>query len=83
MSTTVKAALLQTDWAGTQESMLDKHEQFARGCRGPGRAGHLLSGALLRAVLRHHPEDKEVLPLRRAPRRRADRAAVRGPSPKS
>ena len=28
--TTVKAALLQTDWAGDQESMTDKHEEAAR-----------------------------------------------------
>ena len=30
MSTTVKAALLQTDWAGTKEAMVDKHEEAAR-----------------------------------------------------
>ena len=30
MSTTVKAALLQTDWSGDQESMTDKHEEAAR-----------------------------------------------------
>jgi N-carbamoylputrescine amidase len=30
MSTTVRAALLQTDWAGTQEAMIDKHEEAAR-----------------------------------------------------
>ena len=30
MSTTVKAALLQTDWAGDQEKMIDKHEEAAR-----------------------------------------------------
>ena len=28
--TIVKAALLQTDWAGTQEEMIDKHEEAAR-----------------------------------------------------
>ena len=28
--TTVKAALLQTDWAGDQEAMIDKHEEAAR-----------------------------------------------------
>ena len=27
---TVKAALLQTDWAGSQEAMIDKHEEAAR-----------------------------------------------------
>ncbi|HEU4831571.1 MAG TPA: nitrilase-related carbon-nitrogen hydrolase, partial [Actinomycetota bacterium] len=30
MSRTVKAALLQTDWSGDQESMTDKHEEAAR-----------------------------------------------------
>ena len=30
MSRTVKAALLQTDWSGDQESMIDKHEEAAR-----------------------------------------------------
>jgi N-carbamoylputrescine amidase len=30
MSTIVKAALLQTDWAGDQEAMTDKHEEAAR-----------------------------------------------------
>src|SRR6185503_14492705 len=28
--TIVKAALLQTDWAGSKEEMLDKHEEAAR-----------------------------------------------------
>src|SRR3954451_1158858 len=30
MATTVRAALLQTDWAGTKEAMIDKHEEAAR-----------------------------------------------------
>ena len=30
MGTTVKAALLQTDWSGDKESMIDKHEDAAR-----------------------------------------------------
>ena len=30
MPRTVKAALLQTDWSGDQESMIDKHEEAAR-----------------------------------------------------
>jgi N-carbamoylputrescine amidase len=36
MSTTVKAALLQTDWAGTQEAMTDKHEEAARDAAAQG-----------------------------------------------
>ena len=30
ISTTVRAALLQTDWAGDQEKMIDKPEEAAR-----------------------------------------------------
>jgi len=30
MPTTVRAALLQTDWAGTKDAMIDKHEEAAR-----------------------------------------------------
>ena len=55
--------------------MIDKHEQFAREAAAAGRPGHLLPGALLRALLRHH-RGREVLRLRRAGRR-PDRAAVR------
>ena len=29
MANTVRAALLQTDWPGTKDEMLDKHEQAA------------------------------------------------------
>ena len=36
MSNTVKAALLQTDWAGTQEAMTDKHEEAARDAAAQG-----------------------------------------------
>jgi N-carbamoylputrescine amidase len=36
MTTTVKAALLQTDWAGTQEAMTDKHEEAARDAAAQG-----------------------------------------------
>src|SRR5688500_3856173 len=30
MATIVRAALLQTDWAGTKDAMIDKHEEAAR-----------------------------------------------------
>ncbi|HEU4840418.1 MAG TPA: nitrilase-related carbon-nitrogen hydrolase [Ilumatobacteraceae bacterium] len=30
MANTVRAALLQTDWAGTKDAMIDKHEEAAR-----------------------------------------------------
>ena len=50
-STTVRAALVQTDWTGDKESMIDKHEEAAREAAAAGRAGDLLPGAVLRAVL--------------------------------
>ena len=49
MANVIRAALLQTDWTGDKESMIDKHEETAREACGPGRAGHLLPGAVLRA----------------------------------
>ena len=30
MANIIKAALLQTDWTGDKESMIDRHEEFAR-----------------------------------------------------
>ena len=79
--TIVRAAITQTTWTGDKESMLDKHEQFARDAAAAGRAGHLLPGAVLRAVLRHH-RGQEVLPLRRAGRRARSCSASRR-SPRS
>jgi beta-ureidopropionase len=32
----VRAALVQTDWAGSKEAMLDKHEQYARDAKAEG-----------------------------------------------
>ena len=34
--TTVRAAITQTTWTGDKESMLDKHEQFARDAKEQG-----------------------------------------------
>ena len=34
--TTVKAAITQTTWTGDKDSMLDKHEQFARDAKAQG-----------------------------------------------
>src|SRR5436190_10064008 len=36
MSSTVRAALLQTDWPGTKDAMLDKHEQAAHDAKAEG-----------------------------------------------
>ncbi|HSB84815.1 MAG TPA: nitrilase-related carbon-nitrogen hydrolase, partial [Ilumatobacteraceae bacterium] len=36
MSNTVRAALLQTDWAGTKEAMIDKHEEAAHEAKSQG-----------------------------------------------
>ena len=56
--TVIRAAITQTTWTGDKESMLDKHEQFAREAAAAGRAGDLLPGAVLRPVLRHHQDAK-------------------------
>jgi N-carbamoylputrescine amidase len=32
----VRAALVQTDWPGTKEAMLDKHEQYAHEAKAQG-----------------------------------------------
>ena len=61
----VRAAITQTTWTGDKESMIDKHEQFARDAAAAGRPGHLLPGAVLRPVLRPRA-GREVLRLRRA-----------------
>ena len=47
----VRAALVQTSWTGDKESMIVAHEDYAREAAAAGRAGHLLPGAVLRAVL--------------------------------
>jgi N-carbamoylputrescine amidase len=36
MANTVRAALLQTDWAGTKEAMVDKHEAAAHDAKAQG-----------------------------------------------
>src|ERR1044071_7332446 len=36
MPNIVRAALLQTDWAGTKEAMIDKHEQAAHDAKAEG-----------------------------------------------
>ena len=36
MANTVRAALLQTDWAGTKDAMIDKHEASARAAAADG-----------------------------------------------
>ena len=75
MANTVRAALLQTDWAGTKDAMIDKHEEAAREAAADGRPGHLLPGAVLRAVLLPGPGHR-VLRLHRADPRRPDDAAL-------
>ena len=89
MSTTVKAALLQTDWAGDQETMIDKHEEAAREAAAQGAqvmcfqelfyGPVLLPGAGRRVLQLHRADprraDDEALPERREGARHGDRAA--------
>ena len=74
--TIVRAAITQTTWTGDKESMLDKHEQFARDAAAQGAQVICFQELFYGPVLRHH-RGQEVLPLRRAGRR-PDRAALRG-----
>ena len=67
---TIRAALVQTTWTGDKESMIKAHEEYARAGGGPGRQGHLLPGAVLRAVL-----------LPGAGRRRTTSTPSRSPAP--
>ncbi len=77
--TVIKAAITQTTWTGDKESMLDKHEQFARDAAAAGRAGHLLPGALLRPLLRHHPGPEVLRATPSRPTARSCSASPRSP----
>ena len=73
MANIVRAALVQTTWTGDKESMIKAHEEYARQAAAPGRQGHLLPGAVLRAVLLPGA-GPGVLRLRRVDPRADDRA---------
>ena len=73
--TTVRAAITQTTWTGDKESMLDKHEQFARDAAAQG-AQVICFQELFYGPYFGITAGQEVLPLRRAGRR-PDRAALR------
>ena len=73
--TAIRAAITQTTWTGDKESMLDKHEQFAREAAAQGAQVICFQELFYGAVLRHH-RGREVLRLRRTGRR-PDRAALR------
>ena len=72
--TTVKAALLQTDWTGDQATMTDKHEEAAREAAGRS-PGDVLPGAVLRPLLLSGA-GRRVLQLHRTDPQRTDHEAV-------
>ena len=74
--TVIKAAITQTTWTGDKESMLDKHEQFARDAAAAG-AQVICFQELFYGPYFGITEDTKYYALRRAGRR-PDRAAVRG-----
>src|SRR5258705_33270 len=55
MANIVRAALLQTDWAGTKEAMIEKHEQAAHDAKA--------EGAQVICYDRHFPERWRMLGL--------------------
>ena len=65
MARIVRAALLQAEWTGDKESMIEKHEKYAREAAAAGREGDVLPGALLRPLLLPGP-GSAVLQLHRA-----------------
>ena len=77
MARIVRAALLQAEWTGDKESMIEKHEKYAREAADPGREGHVLPGALLRPLLLPGP-GPAVLLVHRAHPRRPDHEADAG-----
>ena len=61
MARIVRGALLQAEWTGDKESMIQKHEKYAHEARQAGRPGHALPGALLRPLLLPGPGSAVLL----------------------
>ena len=75
MPRTVKAALLQTDWSGDQESMIDKHEEAAREAAAQG-AEVICFQELFYGPYFCQVQDAEYYELHRADPGRSDHQAV-------
>ena len=75
MANTVKAALLQTDWAGNKEAMIDKHEEAAREAAAQG-AQVICFQELFYGPVLLPGAGARVLRLHRADPRRPDHAAL-------
>ena len=62
--TIVRAAITQTTWTGDKESMLDKHEQFARQAKEQGAPAYVaFTDATLMAIAEHVPSSERELAL--------------------
>ena len=75
MPNIVKAALLQTDWAGNKESMIDKHEEAAREAAAQG-AQVICFQELFYGPYFCQVQDTAVLRVHRGDPRRADHPAL-------
>ena len=53
MSDVVRAALVQAEWTGDKESMVDKSVEYAREAAAQGCAGPLFSGDFQHSILLH------------------------------
>ena len=82
MANIVRAALLQTDWAGTKEAMIDKHEEAAREATAEG-AQVICFQELFYGPYFCQVQDTEYYELHRADPRRPDHAALPVASPRS
>ena len=79
MANIVRAALLQTDWPGTKEAMIEKHEQAAHDAKAEG-AQVMCFQELFYGPYFCQVQDTRVLRLHRADSRRPHHAAVRSDS---
>jgi beta-ureidopropionase len=71
-------SLLQAEWTGDKESMIEKHEKYAREARRPGRAGDAASRSSSTARTSARCRTTAVLRLHRADPRRPDHEADAG-----
>ena len=82
MANIVKAALLQTDWTGDKESMIDKHEEAAREAAAQG-AQVMCFQELFYGPYFCQVQETEYYELHRADPRRARPRSASSRSPRS
>ena len=77
--TTVRAAITQTTWTGDKESMLDKHEQFARDAAAQGAQVICFQELFYGPVLRHHRRTRSTTASPSRPTARSCSGSPRSP----